>query len=240
MQAAARPSRGQTPYTNSFHSVSGNPQRCPSQGEAPAHPAPSAPGISHLWLHSSARAARTSSHRHTSPSTRDGKAGSHPETQASHLSLIAARARQDAAYPGRSSGHIQSFPRAGGFWGPLPSHLILYMIRGKTSKGKYLSLWLRPCPQMIPCAKNWAFPEQIGKSSGVSGGLASCLRKCLFRVYGSDLCIPLILGWAKGGMILWYGLKTGVPDKHPACILAFLKEPPPKVRGGPARLCTTR
>lgn len=121
-------------------------------------------------------------HRHTSPRTLDGKAGSRPETQASHLSLIATRARQDAAYPGYRSGHIQGFPRAGGLCGPLSSNLTLYMIRGKTSKGKYLCLWLRPCPQMIPCAKNWAFPEQIGKSSGVSGGLASCLRKCLFRV----------------------------------------------------------
>lgn len=39
-------------------------------------------------------------------------------------------------------------------------------------------------------------------------------------------------------MIPWYGLKTGVPDKHLACILAFLKESPPKLSGGPARLCT--
>lgn len=204
------------------------PRDAPHEAEATARPAPSAPGISHLWLHSSARAARTSSHRHTSPRTRDGKSGSHPETQASHLSLIAAAARQDAAYPGRNSGHIQSFPRAGGLWGPLPSHLILYMIRGKTSKGKHPSLWLRPCPQMIPCAKNWAFPEQIGKSSGVSGGLASCLRKCLFRVYGSDLCIPLVLGWAKGGMILWYRLKTGVPDKHLARIRSSSRRLHPK------------
>lgn len=112
--------------------------------------------------------------RHTSPRTLDGKTGSRPETQASPLSLIATRARQDAAYPGHRSGHIPSFPRVGGLCGPLPSHLTFYMIRGKTSKGKYLCLWLRPCPQMIPCAKNWAFPEQIGKSSGVSGGLASC------------------------------------------------------------------
>lgn len=40
-------------------------------------------------------------------------------------------------------------------------------------------------------------------------------------------------------MILWYGLKTGVPDKHLACILASLREPASKVGGGLTRLCTT-
>lgn len=40
-------------------------------------------------------------------------------------------------------------------------------------------------------------------------------------------------------MILWCGLKTGFPDKPLAHTPAFLKEPLPKVRGGPAGLCTT-